>query len=356
MTEGAGSGFSITWYSKGGISAPASRYAAADGPRIVERLVAQIRQVPGVTDAAVNRCTPYGAGCARTLLFVPGRWTREADAPSVGRHYVSGSYFRAAGIALRAGRLLDDNDRIGRPAVTVINEAAADRFWPSEDPIGQRIWFDGAPDVGTAESSAEIVGIVRNVAYRPLDGFDISEAGALELPDALLRAIRVAVSSEGTPTSDVDAQTAAIREKVPEEHRAEFDELLGEARLMYRLRDERGIYSDNWASGLMRRAALAAGRRVAGRGRIRDPEHMVDATLDEMCALVTDSGGPSADELATRFDELSAWLDPLLQADPRYRAPRREIERARDDTARHLADNPDRARAQVYASYPDLEP
>jgi pyruvate,water dikinase len=140
------------------------------------------------------------------------------------------------------------------------------------------------------------------VAYRPLDGFDISEAGALELPDALLRAIRVAVSGESSATSDVEAQTAAIREKVPEEHRAEFDELLGEARLMYRLRDERGVYSDNWASGLMRRAALAAGRRVAGRGRIHDPEHMVDATLDEMCALVTDSGGPSADELAARFE------------------------------------------------------
>ena len=44
---------------------------------------------------------------------------------------------------------------------------------------------------------------------------------------------------------------------MPEEHREEFDEILGEARLMYRLRDERGVYSDIWASGLMRRAALA---------------------------------------------------------------------------------------------------
>ena len=57
---------------------------------------------------------------------------------------------------------------------------------------------------------------------------------------------------------------------VPAAHQAEFDELLGEARLTYRLRDERGVYSDIWASGLMRRAALAAGRRVASRGRIDD--------------------------------------------------------------------------------------
>ena len=43
----------------------------------------------------------------------------------------------------------------------------------------------------------------------------------------------------------------------------EFDELLGEARTLYRLRDERGVYSDIWASGLMRRAVMSGGRRLA---------------------------------------------------------------------------------------------
>jgi phosphohistidine swiveling domain-containing protein len=76
--------------------------------------------------------------------------------------------------------------------------------------------------------------------------------------------------------------------------------LLGEARLVYRLRDERGVFSDIWASGIMRRAALGAGRRVAGRGGLHDPEHMVDASLDEMCALVRGAAEPSADELADR--------------------------------------------------------
>jgi hypothetical protein len=50
----------------------------------------------------------------------------------------------------------------------------------------------------------------------------------------------------------------------PSTYRSEFDDLLGEARLTYRLRDERGIYSDIWASGLMRRAVLA-GRSPPGR-------------------------------------------------------------------------------------------
>jgi len=147
-----------------------------------------------------------------------------------------------------------------------------------------------------------VAGYLDLVGYRPLDGFDISEPGALELPDALVRAIRVAASSGGASAHDLDAATAEIRALVPEEHRAEFDELLGEARLMYRLRDERGVYSDAWASGLMRRAALSAGRRVAERGRIQEPVHLIDADIDEMCALVADDGGPAAEELAARAE------------------------------------------------------
>ena len=150
------------------------------------------------------------------------------------------------------------------------------------------------------EAGAALSAYLDLVGHRLIDGFDIAEPAALELPDVLLRAIRVAVSGETRAASDVDARIAEVRARVPAAHQAEFDTLLGEARLTYRLRDERGVYSDIWASGLMRRAALAAGRRVAARGRIATPEHMLDASLDEMCALVSGSGGPTAEELAGR--------------------------------------------------------
>ena len=152
------------------------------------------------------------------------------------------------------------------------------------------------------EAGAAVSGYLDLVGNRLIDGFDIAEPSALELPDALLRAIRIAVSGEAQAASDVDARIAEVRAQVPAAHQAEFDELLGEARLTYRLRDERGVYSDIWASGLMRRAALAAGRRVASRGRIATPQQMLDASLDEMCALVAGTGGPSADELAKRAE------------------------------------------------------
>jgi pyruvate,water dikinase len=157
------------------------------------------------------------------------------------------------------------------------------------------------------------------VGYRLLDGFDISGRYALELPDALLRAIRVAISDEDAATSDVEDRIAAVRAKVPEEHRAQFDELLEEARLTYKVRDERGVYSDIWASGIMRRAVLAAGRRVAAAGRLQDAEHLIDAGFEEMCALVAGGNGPAAEELAQRHEtriSLTAKDAPPLLGDP----------------------------------------
>ena len=157
------------------------------------------------------------------------------------------------------------------------------------------------------ETGAAISGYLDLVGHRLIDGFDIAEPTALELPDALLRAIRIAVSGEARAASDLDARIAEVRSQVPAAHQDEFDELLGEARLTYRLRDERGVYSDIWAAGLMRRAALAAGRRITRRGRLADPHQMLDASLDEMCALVSGTGGPSADELARRAQYRAAY-------------------------------------------------
>ncbi len=137
------------------------------------------------------------------------------------------------------------------------------------------------------------------VGWRLLDGFDISNQCALELPDVLLRSIRTAID-ESARESDLDQQIAEVRSHVPEEHREEYDSLLEEARIGYSVRDERGVYGDIWASGLMRRAAMAAGRRLAERGRLNNPEDFVFAGFDEMCALLEGASAPTAEELSER--------------------------------------------------------
>jgi rifampicin phosphotransferase len=162
------------------------------------------------------------------------------------------------------------------------------------------------------------------VGYRLLDGFDISGRYALEMPDALVRSIRAAIAPREAAQDESTDRIASVRDRIPEEHRDEFDGLLEEAMLTYRIRDERGVFSDIWASGLMRRAAMAGGRRLAAADRIREPEHFVDAGFDEMCAMLADADEPSADELAARHEyrtSHSAKDAPAVLGDPPHPPP-----------------------------------
>jgi len=197
-----------------------------------------------------------------------------------------------------------------------------------------RALLDGEGDAGKTlaslralpgEAGAAVNAYLDLIGNRLIDGFDIAEPTALELPDALLKAIRIAVSGEGENVADLDAAIASVRARVPAAHEAAFDALLQEARNNYRLRDERGVYSDIWASGIMRRAALSAGRRLAANGRIADPKHMLEADIDEMCALVAGKDGPSAKELASRAQYRAAHtakdVPPFLGPPPQQPDP-----------------------------------
>jgi pyruvate,water dikinase len=153
------------------------------------------------------------------------------------------------------------------------------------------------------------------VQDRPIDGFDIVAPTLREVPELILGKLAAALVADPDATrARADALAAELRARVAEEHRAEFDDLVAEARAVYRLRDERGIYSDVTAIGLMRRAVLAVGRRLVERGRLSDPELALDATLAELSQL-TAGGGPSEAELA---DRAGIRRRRALEGAPRY--------------------------------------
>jgi putative ABC transport system permease protein len=146
------------------------RYGTTAAPALIDRVLEEIERVPGVEAATVDGCAPLSTQCANASLRIVGRpLTTPADAPAVLRHYVSPNHFKTLRVPIIRGRGLEEKDRAGSPAVVVINEAAAQRFWPGADPIGKRVWFEDAAAFGSPEASAEIVGIVGNVAYQPLN-------------------------------------------------------------------------------------------------------------------------------------------------------------------------------------------
>jgi pyruvate,water dikinase len=139
------------------------------------------------------------------------------------------------------------------------------------------------------------------VGLRILGGYDVADPHAREHPDMIMKVIRASVSGEDmTRRAQAAKALASIRERVPRSHHAEFDSLLAEAQAVYRIRDERVFHGDTMASGIARRAILAAGQRLVVQGRAKDPEDLVDATPDEIVALLEGRPGPSAAELAER--------------------------------------------------------
>jgi len=249
--------------------------------------------------AYLTRCRDHHAAMmAQHMRFTAGAVMPVGDFLAQASAWTGLSHAELLGLMRGASKVSaggsDEMDRLRRAFAG--SAAAREALAAAGDPAAVLERLRALP----GEAGAAVGDYLALVGHRLVDGFDIAEPTARELPDALLKSIRIAVAGDGQSDFDGEAHTAEIRGLVPPEHQAAFDALLGEARLVYRLRDERGVYSDVWASGIMRRAALAAGRRVAARGRIARAEHMLDASLDEMCLLVTGSGGPAAEELAER--------------------------------------------------------
>jgi predicted permease len=191
---------------------PTSRYPVDEGPGTVDRLLERIEAVPGVDSAAVNRCTPF-TGCSRTVLFFTDRPNDPRNAPTVGRHYTSADYFKTLGIPLLAGRVLTPDDRAGRPAVTVINESAARRYWPGESPLGKRVWFGTTTGpFGDPAHAVEIVGVVGDVKYEAVDW--PNSTGRPEFYTSYLQFsfpdTMVIVKTRGTPSALVPALRRAV--------------------------------------------------------------------------------------------------------------------------------------------------
>jgi phosphohistidine swiveling domain-containing protein len=145
---------------------------------------------------------------------------------------------------------------------------------------------------------------VRITGYRTIAGWEAMEPFALEEPDGILLTINGALNRT-RPSLDL-ALRDEIRTQVPSNHRDEFDELLDEARSFSRLRDERDLYCNMPAGGLVRRAAMEIGRRLMERGVLPNPEHATELSLVEARQILIDGQGvgdaPSASELQDRYE------------------------------------------------------
>jgi putative ABC transport system permease protein len=99
---------------------------------------------------------------------IQGRPSQDPSEGYVARYgSVSTDYFQTIGMSLVRGRWFTEHDTRGRPGVMIINEAMARRFWPAEDPFGQRVKIKPRDD--SDPEDFEIVGIVSDIRESILD-------------------------------------------------------------------------------------------------------------------------------------------------------------------------------------------
>jgi putative ABC transport system permease protein len=145
------------------LTLPSSEYQGEAVPVFFDSLVAEVSALPGVGTASVAiQVAPFTRFGGE--LELRGREERgEGSRPRVLHTSVGDGYFEAMGLELLRGRPLDDRDRPGTPPAVVINQPAAERFFPGEDPLGKvaRIRANRF-DSGWAEVVG-VVGAIRNV-------------------------------------------------------------------------------------------------------------------------------------------------------------------------------------------------
>jgi len=176
-------------------------------------------------------------------------------------------------------------------------------------------------DIGKAvDNYLQIVGM------QLTSGYDITERYALETPEILVANILSALpgNSIDENKSSLAESRQVLRLKIPPEHRDEFDALLDEARLINRLRDERGAYNEARAFGLSRRAVLEAGKRLQAEGRLPQAAALVHASHEEMLALLRGESSVTVAELqerenwyhSTTTDDVPPFLGPPPEPPP----------------------------------------
>jgi putative ABC transport system permease protein len=157
----------------------------------------QLRLLPGVKNAATIGCLPIDGTCWGSVFLVEGRPIPErSKLPTSQWNVASDPYFETMGIKLLRGRTFQESDTGTSPAVAVISETAARRFFPNEDPIG-KLLKQGWPE--TEGPWREIVGVVGDVREDGLDTGLVSEIYVPETQDAwnqVFVVLRTAINSE----------------------------------------------------------------------------------------------------------------------------------------------------------------
>jgi predicted permease len=125
------------------------------------QLLERVRLLPGVQAAGAINHLPLAGDLWGWSFAIEGRpKPRPGEAPGAVYRMVTPGYFLAMRLPIIRGRDVSEHDGPTAPGVVIINEHAANAYWPGEDPIGKRISFDD--DKANSPTWLTIIGIAKN--------------------------------------------------------------------------------------------------------------------------------------------------------------------------------------------------
>ena len=189
-----------------------------------QQLLDRVRAVPGVDSAAAVDTLPLSGSNSTSGILVEGHSAPAAgEINEVNYRTITAGYFQTLGIPLVEGRGISETDTATAPKVILINQAAAQKFFAGQDPVGTHVRFD---DQAAADPSLTVVGVVANI-HNELSGNPKPE---IYVPEAQVaeREMTLTIRTAAPPlaiTSAVREQIAAIDKDQPIAHVATFDEV-----------------------------------------------------------------------------------------------------------------------------------
>jgi len=185
------------------VAAPGAYMGDKEAVALARNIVDQTKTLPGVTSIALTTTLPLSFnGNTDWIRFVGRAYHGEHN--EVNEREVSSEYFATLQAKLLAGRTFADSEDLGQPKVVVINKTFARKYFPGEDPIGQRF---GDTDL---KSTKEIIGVVDDIREGRLDS-EIWPAYYAPLNQAPNNELSVVVRAATTEESVLPMVSDAIR-------------------------------------------------------------------------------------------------------------------------------------------------
>lgn len=200
---------------------PASRYKDdAALLAFADEALRKVRALPGVAAAGATDTLPLGGNHSDSVILAEGYQMSPGESViSPNRVVATPGYFEAIGARLVSGRFFEDRDAAKAPAVAIIDESLARRFWKGADPVGRRMYLP--TDINNLLAVTDqtvfitVVGVVRDVK---LESLTEARVGTYYFPNAqsASNGLTFALRTEGDPQALAAGVRGALASLDPE--------------------------------------------------------------------------------------------------------------------------------------------